>query len=140
MGAEACGARSGSRGNGRPSRLSVNPSRLRVNTNGGCPSWTAYCADFSYAPHSSNSSLTYDANPDLCEHNASLCGSGGWEGHSQNGKLRFLGLVFRLNEQSQNPRPSHFEECGTLRKLSVQSEGLATRPNAFRSDSERYYG
>src|ERR1700685_1167156 len=103
MGAEACGARSGSRGNGRPSRLSVNPSRLRVNTNGGCPSWTAYCADFSFAPHSSNSSLTYDANPELCEHNASLCGSGGWEGHSQNGKVRFLRVNLGLRAGSQKP-------------------------------------
>src|ERR1700675_3196010 len=38
-------------------------------------------------------SLPHDANPDSCEHFASLLGSGGWRGHSQNGKLRFLGLL-----------------------------------------------
>jgi hypothetical protein len=78
---EARGARSGAHENGRP-------SQLRVNTNGGCPS---------------NSSLTYDANPDLCEHNASLCGSGGWEGHSQNGKVRFLRVNLGLRAGSQKP-------------------------------------
>ena len=74
-------------------------------TKNGLPPSTAYCAELFYVPHSSIYRLPHDANLNCGEQFASHLGSGGWRGHSQNGKLRFLGVLRPFPKWHRNEPP-----------------------------------
>src|ERR1700684_3080460 len=72
-------------------------------TNGSSSFFTTHCAEFFCPTHGSISSLTHDANPDLCGLFITLFASSRWGGvQFKNGKVRFLHPAIRLIEGARH--------------------------------------